>query len=331
MAALRLKAGGTSVTPQVVPLTAGLAAAAITELLILRTFTRTAIHIPAMAALQGPYDVLAFAGRYAYFVSLALLIVVLPALLYSVVMDGRRGWRFGGAAIGLFAAAAGAAAAGIGGRMPLDLATLLAVVSLAAVAAGRWRVGAAAPFAMLALTFVTSGGYTVLQSASQQGADAVDAAWMLTVAEYAGVLFALSLPLLAAGRIDRVSVAVGAAVGALAFVMFAGAGASTSRILLLWNEGLSGTLPGTVYAVCAGALAASFAALVRSQQPAAAVAVALLAAGGVGLHSTYQSGLVVAGLALLCLAGPAGRTAPNGIEGTDKAHPAAGLKTLLTR
>ena len=127
--------------------------------------------------------------------------------------------------------------------------------------------------------------------------------------EYTGALFALSLPLIVSGRIDRVSAATGILVGLLALSMFVGGGAATSRFLLLWNEGLSGTLPGTVYAVAAGALALTFVALLRSQQTMAAMGVALLIAGGVGLHNTYQTGLVVAGLAALCLARAARSTA----------------------
>lgn len=306
MATLRGRQGVGGGVPQVAPVMMALAAAAATELLILRTFTRAAIHIPALEVMREPYEALAFVGRYAYFLSVALLVLALPTLAYGLARDGRPGWRIAGAGIGVFGVAAGAAAAGFVGRVPLDLATLLAVVLLIGSLSCRWKVAAALPFAMLGVAFLTSGGYTVLQSASQQGAGTIDAAWLLTVAEYSGALFALSLPLVVSRRIDRVSAATGILVGLLAFGMFVGGGAATSRFLLLWNEGLSGTLPGTVYAAAAGALALTFVALFRNQQVVAAMGVALLVAGGVGLHNTYQTGLVVAGLAALCLAGSAG-------------------------
>ncbi len=97
---------------------------------------------------------------------------------------------------------------------------------------------------------------------------------------------------------------MGASVGVLTFGMFAGSGGSTSRILLLWNEGLSGTLPGTVYAVAAGTLTIAFVALLQGRHYLAAMAIVLLVAGGLGLHNTYQSGLVIAGLAVLAVSTP---------------------------
>ena len=305
MATLRWRPGtpGTvGVRSHAGPLTAGLAVAAVAELLILRTFTRTAIHIPALEAMQGPYEVLAFMGRYAYFLSVALLLLALPVLAWSLALDQRPGRRVAASAVGLFLLTSGAAAAGLGGRVTLDLASLLAVVSLAGLAAGGWRLSGALPFGMLAVAFISSGGYTVLQTASQEGGGSIHASWLLSVGELSGAAFALSLPLLARRRVDRPSVVVGVAVGVVAFAMFVGGGETTSRILLLWNAGLSGTLPGTVYAAGAGALALTFVALLRGREMLAAMAVALLVTGGLGLHNTYQTGLVVAGLAALCLA-----------------------------
>ena len=286
---------------QVAVLTVALAAAAVVELLVLRTFTRTAVHIPALEVMQGPYDVLAFLGRYAYFVSVALLMLALPVLGLGLFREGHAGRRVAAVPVAVFGIAAAAAAVGVTGRLALDMLSLLAIVSLAGLAVGRWKRAGLVPFGMLALAFVTSGGYTVLQTASQRGGLGTDASWLLSAGELSGALFALSLPLLARHKIDRVSLAVGTLVAVLAFGMFVGGGGATSRILLLWNAGLSGTLPGTVYAAAAGAIALSFVALARNGQVLAAMGVALLIAGGLGLHNTYQTGLVVAGLAALCL------------------------------
>ena len=288
---------------RIAPLAVALAAAATTELLILRAFTRTAIHIPALEVMQEPFDVLSFFGRYAYFLAVALLMIALPALALNLLAVGRSGPRIAAMPIAVFAIAAVAAAAGVSGPLALDLLSLFSIVCLAGLAAGRWRLAGLMPFGMLALAFVTGGGYTVLQTASQQGGTRLDASWLLSVGELSGALFALSLPLLARRHIDRVSFAAGAVVAVFAYSLFAGGGGATARILLLWNVGLSGVLPGTVYAVAAGALAMTFVALLRSRQVVAAMAVALLVAGGLGLHNTYQTGLVVAGLAALYLAG----------------------------
>jgi len=302
MVALRWPEGTEARGSHARALTAALSAAAVIELLILRTFTRTAIHIPALEALQGPYTVLALLGRYAYFLSVALLLLALPALAWALATDLRAGKRLAAAAVAIFLLTAAAAAAGTGGRLTLDFASLLAVVGLSGLAAGSSLPSKALPFAMLGVAFISSGGHTLLQAGSQEGFGSIDGSWLLSVGELSGAAFALSLPLLARQHIDRLSGAVGVAVGVAAFAMFVGGGSSTSRILLLWNAGLSGTLPGVVYAAGAGAIALTLVALLRARETFAATAILLLVAGGIGLHNTYQTGLVVAGLAALCLA-----------------------------
>jgi hypothetical protein len=79
---------------------------------------------------------------------------------------------------------------------------------------------------------------------------------------------------------------------------------STSRILLLWNGGLSGVFPGVVYAFAAATAAGALAGLWREGRWFAALAMVLFAAAGVGLENTYQTGLLVCALLLLTV--PAG-------------------------
>jgi hypothetical protein len=295
---------------QATPLVAALAAAAVFELLVLRTFTRTAIHIPALSALQAPYEVIAFAGRYAYFVSVALLMIVLPVLISVLARDRRAGGRVAGAGVALFLVSAGAGAAGAVPPLIMDAGTLVAFTLMLGAAAGRRGGSALLPLAMLGGAFLAGGGFTVLQAAAQDGVATINASWLLTVAEYSGCAFALALPLAVGRRPDRASLIAGGAVTVIAFGSFAANGGATSRILLLWNEGLTGALPGVVYAAAAGALVLAFVSLARSGQAMAAMGVALLVSGGLGLHNTYQTGLVVAGLAALCIAvAPAARDA----------------------
>jgi hypothetical protein len=80
------------------------------------------------------------------------------------------------------------------------------------------------------------------------------------------------------------------------------ANSSTTKILLLWNFGLPGALPAIAYGLALGAFACTMAVLWRGGDRLAVAALALLVAGGIGLHSTYQSALVVTGLAVLGLA-----------------------------
>src|SRR3972149_4196781 len=55
------------------PVMVGLAVAAALELVILRTFTRTAIHIPALQSLSRPYELLSDLGQYTYYVAAVLV------------------------------------------------------------------------------------------------------------------------------------------------------------------------------------------------------------------------------------------------------------------
>lgn len=288
----------------------GLAVASAIELAILRTFTRTAIHIPALNALQEPYEVLSKGGRYAYFVAVALM---LPAMAMLALQFGRRGFAalFG---VLLFAAVAAGAAAGVGGRLILDWATLTAIVVLAGgLAIQSPRRAAALPLASFGLAFAMSGAYSAAPDFAEAGANVEFPGWLLDGAEISGLAFALTAPLIASGRGDRAARWTGLAIGGLALLVFLGNG-STSRFLLLWNVGLSGILPGFLYAAAAGTLSYTVVALARSGRGLEAAGLGLLITGGIGLHSTYQSGLVVAGLAALWAGTLAAAQAGEGAE-----------------
>ena len=276
-------------------LVGGLAVASAIELAILRTFTRTAIHIPALNSLQEPYAVVSRGGRYAYFVAIALMV---PALAMLALRFGRQGIA-ATFAILLFAVVATGAATGLVDRLLLDWATLIAVVTLAtALASSSPRRLASIPIASFGIAFALSGAFTAAPDFAEVDITFELPARLLDGAEIFGIAFALSTQLLASRGKDRAARWAGAAVALLALAFFLGNG-STSRFLLLWNVGLSGILPGFAYAVAAGALAFALVRLVRAGRGLEAAGLALLITGGIGLHSTYQSGLVVAGLAAL--------------------------------
>ena len=271
-----------------------LALSAVLELAILRTFTRTAVHIPAVPNLRGPYTALTHVGEYAYYASVALLlpvVVLVAAALYRrapvVIVP-----------LVLFAAAALVALVVDSARALADTATVTSIVllsvTLVAVQAS-WR--AALPLAGFGLAFGASGWFSVSPTLLG-GGEAWQPAWLLEVVEAAGITFALSSPLLVQARYGRRAALSAAAVGVFVLAVFLGNG-STSRFLLLWNVGLSGTFPSFLYAAAAAALMFAIAGLVRQGRPLAAAGLVLVIAGGIGLHSTYQSGLVVAGLGLL--------------------------------
>jgi len=284
---------------------AGLALASIVELLVLRTFTRTAIHIPAFAFLAEPYRVIAFTGRFAYFLSVALLVVTLPGLVWALWRTGYATLRIAVVALAAFTAIAGAAAFTSEGTIPLDFVTVSAVLVLAGAVAGLQHRGTALVAVLFAAAFALGGAHTILQSMTGNGDGSIDGRALLSASEVVGVGFAVASPLAVGTGLDRKSVVLAMLVGCVTFAAFLGSGGSTVRILLLWNEGLSGTLPSVAYALAAGGLAATFSALLRTGRHLEAISFALLVSGGFGLHNTYQSGLVLAGFATLLLtAGP---------------------------
>jgi len=308
MAARQVHQSSQAVTeppPTIVLVAAGLAIASAIELLILRTFTRTAIHIPGIETLREPYEVLSLGGRYAYYVSVAILMVALPGIAWQLWQRGTPLWRGIALSVAAFASLSALAAFGISDRLALDVTAVgaVATVTIAGAAfARRWTF--AAPAGLFAAAFVLSSTHTVAQTASQEGLATIETGWALTTAEVMGAAFALSTPLLVSKSLGRGPALIGMGVALVTWVAFLGNGGATARFLLLWSEGLSGVLPSVVYAAAAGCMTATIAALLRMRNVAGAAGLVLLVTGGIGLHSTYQSGLAITGMALLVLALP---------------------------
>ncbi len=281
----------------------GLALSAAVELLVLRSFTRTAVHIPALEQMAEPYKVIATMGRSAYYVAGALMVVA-AVLMVRLCWAERRGATWAAASgVAVFLAAAAWGVGGGANSVGVDVATLgaVGVVAGAGAAADRRR-GAMVMLVLFGLAFAASGAHTTLQAAAQERIAQVRANWLLDMAEILAIGFAVATPLaLLERRPGRLVQAAGVTAGVLTFAMLVGSG-STTRILLLWNHGLAGTLPAVAYAFAAGGLAATIAGLVRQGDRMTAAGIVLMLAGGIGLHNTYQSGLVVVGLAMVCLA-----------------------------
>lgn len=276
-----------------------LAAAAVIELAVLRTFTRTAVHIPALHALRSPYEVLTNAGEFAYFAALCLVVPALIAIGVVLVRDRHPQRYLIGFGLGSFLIPWTLVGVGLWTIEAMDAITIGAVCALAVAVslAVPWRV--AVPTLVFALAFAASAFHTWLPNSSFEGMVGQPGG-LLTIAEFAGIAYAVSTPLLVPARADRLSRWLGVGAGGLVFVALLGNG-STSRFLLLWNAGLSGTLPAFVYAAAAGALVYTLVAAWRAKSPFVTAGVILLVAGGIGLHSTYQSSLVLAGLASLAV------------------------------
>ena len=282
------------------PLLAALAVASVVELLVLRTVTRTAVHIPALSALQRPYEFISTFGRYSYFVTAVLLMVALPVTFSALWRRGDLLARMAAVAVSLFALAAVVARTETLDILLVDALTIGVVLFAASAAAARagWRtslvVGA------FAAAFALQGTSSALQDAASEGFGSFETRWLLWGAEWLALLFAVAAPFGLAARPSRSILVAAAAIAVLTFAVLLANG-STFKVLLLWNEGLAGTLPAAGYALAAGTLVATVLGLLRQHRALTASGVVLLIAGGIGLHSTYQTGLVVVGLAVLCL------------------------------
>lgn len=273
--------------------------AALTETVVLRVATRTAIHVPGIEQLAAPYGVVAGVGRWAHHAASLLVALTLVALGRSLVGQGRRAEA---AAAGLVLVTAVAARLGAVDDLTLAMAVGAAVAGLAA-AAVRCGAGPRLPVALFAAAFTVSAVHAVTQALSGAGAlRPASTVPLLVVAEVLVLAATVGLPAALPG-VSRRDLAMGVVAGLVVLAAFT-ASTATSTILLLWTFGLAGYLPVAVYAVAAGALVAGLGALGRGSQPDRMVGLALVALGGVGLHSSYQSGLVVAGLALLVASAP---------------------------
>lgn len=277
-----------------------LAVVATIELLILRSFTRTAIHIPALEVMAGPYRVITSVGRFDYYIAAVLVVACLPLAAYSL---GSRCGRTGVAAasgIGLFAMTGFMTRTGLlGDLLPPVLITLSFAVVVAALYRIDRRLGIA--MAVYVAAFALAALDTTAQAAAQIGFPQIDARPLLLLSELgavatAGAAFWALRPASAA-----VSLRWGVVAGMILLTMLIAA-APTTKILLLWNQGLTGALPAVAYAGAAALLTATFAGLVHRREFAMAAGLLLVVISGVGLHNTYQSGLGVVGLATLMLA-----------------------------
>ena len=289
-------------------LAVGLSLAAAVELLVLRSFTRTAIHIPALEWFAGPYRVISSVGRFDYYLAAVLLVAALPVAAVALGAVAGRPGVLAAAGVGVFAVAAAMTRLNALDEIALAAATTFAVATVAcALILIDSRVGALA--ALYAVAFALSAGNAILQAAGQYGVPQTDGRSLLWLAEALAVVCALASAWALGIKRTRGATIAGAVAALLTFAMLLG-GAATTKILMLWNFGLSGALPSVFYAAAAGALAVTVVALARQGRGLAVAGVTLVAIGGIGLHSTYQSGLVVVGLAALCIAAAAARSAP---------------------
>ncbi|MCZ7525569.1 MAG: hypothetical protein M5U14_03770 [Acidimicrobiia bacterium] len=301
---------------------------ALVELLVLRVFTRTIIHIPGGFQVSWALSGIGEGGRFASSLATVLLTGLLVAVVLTVPVWGAPAPGPGSAARSRCSSlvAAGARAGLLDSWWPA-LGVAAAVVALAGLARPALDPSGRVVVALFVGGFAAAALHAALRHAAVDGArPPVSTSWLLLAGEALALAAAAASPLLARRRIDRPSLVAGGLAGAgLALLLVAQP--ATTKILLLWNLGLAGYFSPVVHGLAFGALTATLVALTRSGDGHRALALGFLVLGGIGLHSTYQSGLVVAGLALLTLAAAPGTARLTGAPGTARPAPVRPVPT----
>jgi hypothetical protein len=324
---------GQTLTPPA-SILAVLAGAALTELLLVRTFYRVGIFLPRDGPFGAVYSALTAVGSFALNLSSVL---ALGLLAWTAWRAARAGSRRVAWALGAFTLAAVAASVTGSSRQGPLLLLLFALAVVAVVSPFLWS--GRAPALRLALGSATAatllGAYPHLWDqlslsvprlpdlAGQAPAQVAAEALVLVSAVLFGWCWAredLRAAPLAAG--------LGAALTLTAVWRAAG---STTGILVLWTVGLRLYLPFGLYALALGAVTAAATGWRRSH-PWRATGLVLLLAAGVLLDTTYQLTLVVLALTLLAdrvAEGPIVAAAPLQPGRTGSRRP--GPKPLPTR
>lgn len=275
--------------------------AALTELLLIRTFYRVGIYIPKDGPFRIVYATLTQVGSFALNLSSVLALAALALLAWRAWTRSRQS-----TAIALGAMAVLGVLLPLAGVRELGPTARLAFV-LGVAAAVRPALAGADPVHRLALVGVAT--VALLSSYAGFAADAGLLApsravpggpvWAQLAAEAIAVLTAF-LVFASAVRSDGVrarSLVLGAVPAAALVGAWVANGAITG-ILVIWTAGLRMFLPIWIYPIALGAFASAGAAW-RPRHPWRAVGVVLLLVAGVTLGTTYQQALALVGLVLL--------------------------------
>lgn len=244
--------------------------------------------------MSGPLSWLSQAGRFAYYLSLVLVVGVGISLVATWRMSGSPRRWFGISAVTLVGLAA------VLGSIDASIPTLVGWLSLAAPLAlvvGLAGAGRGAIPLLLWTGAAWSAGFATLLQGGGGGLSGEAMAALLQAGDVLAVAGALTFPLLLRRPPRGGSLGTGLAVTVVVAALLTRA-SSTTAILALWAFGITASLPVVFYALAAGAMAATIHESSRQGNRGLAGAAMLVMAGGIGLISTYQTALLVVGLAL---------------------------------
>lgn len=288
----------------------------IVELVLLRTGTRTLIHIPGLGRFDTSIGLLSEAGRLAYYLAVVLVVAVLVYLGRSMWTSGTLAGRVLAGLVSAFLLTA------LLGRIGVVTASTVAWVSvmlLVAVLTLTWSGVPSVPIAAFVAASV-SASWSVLGQGLGPGISGRVVDIAVVVAEGLLLLALVSTPLIVIGEVKTSAVVAGMAVFVLVAAGF-WSGGSTLSILTLWNLGVPGWFSPIVYGLAFGGLVVALWAALANRQVTIASGLLLLVAGGVGPISTYQTALALTAVILLGLAvGTTGLEPVPQVEDGETAH-----------
>jgi hypothetical protein len=274
-------------------LSAWLGIVVLVELTLLRTGTRTLIHIPGLGRYEVSLGLLSELGRLAYYLAVVLVIATLAycAWLYWTAVTTRL--RVGAVMIWSFLAVSFLGRIGV---TPDHAVAWISVLVMIGLLASTWTGIRTLP---LGLFIAASGAasWSVLGQGSGGGLSAQSVDLTVVVAEGLLILAAVSTPLLLTGKVRRTSLIAGLVSVGLFTAGFS-LGGSTLSILTMWNLGVPGWFAPFAYGLALGGLVVTMWSAVANREVLVACVVLLIVAGGVGPISTYQTGLAIAAVAL---------------------------------
>ena len=276
--------------------TGGLGIAVALELVLLRTGTRTLIHIPELGRYEVSIGILAEVGRLAFYTSLVLLIATLGFLAWSswTTQEGPR--RLIGGMVGAFLLVA------LLGRLGLVTASAVAWISLL-VMVGVLLAGWGGTRSLPATFYVTAwaaASWSVLGQGAGGGLSGAQVDVAVVLAEALLILAGVFSPLLIRGRVSKPALVAGVVTVGLVAAGFS-VGGSTLAILTLWNLGVPGWFAPLAWGLALGGLVVTLWSAIAHRLVPVACAVLLMVAGGVGPISTYQTALALTAVTLIAL------------------------------
>lgn len=271
-----------------------LGVAVVLELVFLRTGTRTLVHIPGLGRFEVPIGMLGEVGRFAFYLSLVLVVATLAYIGWSCWTRRTRAGRLVGGFALTFLLAAGLGRLGIVTDPAVAWFALFTMVGTLLV---TWNGVRSIPVAL----FVTASAlstWSVLGQGTGGGlsGQAVDVSTV--TAEALLILTGVTAPLLVAGRVTRSALLAGLVVVVGVSAGFS-VGGSTLAILTLWNLGVPGWFAPIAYGFALGGLVVTLWSAISARMTTTACAVVLLVGGGIGPISTYQTALALTAVLLL--------------------------------